>query len=437
MMAADVDGLEPVPPMLATAGPVPVGTQWRYEFKWDGVRAVVLVAGNRVAAWSRNNLDITAGYPELTDLPSQLHGRRVVLDGELVALDDAGRPSFALLQDRMHVRGPAPTLLARVPVRYYAFDVLHLDDASTLALPYEQRRELLDSLGLPDLTDLPTPPSRTNQAAQTDGTGPADAGAQVPGRAAHSTRGIVGYAPRSFTDGPGTVAAARAFALEGVVAKRAGSVYRPAERSRDWVKHAFVHTIEVVIIGHRPGRGRRAGTIGSLLVAIPAADGTLHFAGGIGTGFRDADLHDLQQTLAPLQRRTPAVTGVPREQSRDATWTEPVLVGEAVYRNRTPDGLLRHAAWRGLRPDKTPPPVTAGAPATGNTSAPDAPAPAQVGSMQTSDGAWRIEIWRHGPTEWCRIVHGDAVIDGVDIITAHETLTAAGIDLAELTESAA
>ncbi len=427
-MTSRLSGLVPVRPMLATAAPVPAGTQWRYEYKWDGVRAVVVVDGDRVAAWSRNDNDITGGYPELADLPSQVHGRRVVLDGELVALDAGGCPSFALLQDRMHVRGPAPALLERVPVRYYVFDLLYLDDTSTLELPYAQRRELLEHLGLPDLTGLPDGASWTPQAGQ------ADTGEQPPGAPGPRRRGVVAYVPRSYTDGPATVAAARAFALEGVVAKRADSTYRPGDRSRDWIKHAFVHTIEVVIIGHRPGQGRRAGTIGSLLVAIPADDGTLHFAGGIGTGFRDADLRYLQQLLAPLQRQTPPVTGVPREQSRDATWIEPAVVGEAVYRNRTPDGLLRHTAWRGLRPDKSPPPLTAG----GRTAPAATPAPAQViGAMQTVDGAWRIEIWQHGPAQWCRVVHGDAVIDGLDITTAHETLAAAGVDLAGLTESAA
>ncbi|MFB9451849.1 non-homologous end-joining DNA ligase [Dactylosporangium vinaceum] len=412
--------------MLATAGPVPEGPQWRYEFKWDGVRAVVVVDAGQATAFSRNDLDITSGYPELSALPDQLRGRPVVLDGELVALDAAGRPSFPLLQDRMHVRNPAPALVQRVPVSFYIFDVLHLDGASTLALPYEQRRALLDGLHLPRLPGLADTPG----PAVADGPGGArtlvaDAG---PGGGG----GAVGYVPRRFTDGPGTVAAARAFALEGVVAKLADSTYRPAERSKSWIKHAFVDTIEVVIIGHRPGRGRRAGTIGSLLVAIPAADGTLHFAGGVGTGFTDADLRHLQQALAGLRRATPPVSGVPREQSRDATWIEPVVVGEVAYRTLTPDRQLRHAAWRGVRPDKTPPPAPAAQPA------PSPPSPEEVtGSLQTADGAWRVDIVRHHGIGWYRLIHGNSVVDRLQLPDLQQLLHAAGVDLADLTDTRA
>lgn len=416
----------PVRPMLATAGPVPADGRWRYEFKWDGVRAIVTAAGDAVRAWSRNDLDITPSYPELAGLPGLVHGRRVVLDGELVALDEAGRPSFALLQERMHVRTPGRALLARVPVRYYVFDVLYLDDSPTLQEPYERRRERLDGLGLPG----------------------------DPGR-----DGAVACVPRCFDDAGRTTAAARAFGLEGVVAKRLGSPYRPGERSRDWIKHPFVTTAEVLIIGHRPGRGRRAGTIGSLLIATPAGDGTLRFAGGVGTGFTGADLQHLQQLLAPLRRATPAVPGIPREHSRGATWVEPVVLGEVAYRNRTPDGLLRHPAWRGLRPDKQPPrpaaPPAAPVPAASPVARPVPTAPsvarpvpaapsvarpvpvaAEVtGSLQTRDGAWRVDIVRRGDAGWYRLVHGDATVDHLQLADLQRLLTTAGLDLADLADT--
>jgi bifunctional non-homologous end joining protein LigD len=164
----------------------------------------------------------------------------------------------------------------------------------------------------------------------------------------------VAYVPERFDDGPRTVAAARAFGLEGAVAKQAGSTYQPGRRSPAWVKHPFAHTAEIVIIGHRPGQGRRAGTIGSLLVALPGSDGTLRFAGGVGTGFRYVDLRHLQQFLAPLHRDTPSVSDIAREHARGATWVEPAIVAEVAYRTITPDGMLRHPGWRGLRPDKQP-----------------------------------------------------------------------------------
>jgi bifunctional non-homologous end joining protein LigD len=162
-----------------------------------------------------------------------------------------------------------------------------------------------------------------------------------------------------FADGPTTVAAADEAGLEGVVAKRRSSRYRPGRRSPDWIKVPFIRTQEVVIVGYQPGEGRRAGTIGALLLAVNGPDGQLHFAGGVGTGFTDAALRALHRTLEPLRRTAPPLSGVPREHARRrAVWVEPSLVGEVAYRTWTPDGRLRHPSWRGLRPDKAPADVT-------------------------------------------------------------------------------
>src|SRR2546421_6060056 len=135
-------------PMLATLGGLPAPPGWGYEFKWDGVRAVVYVEGGRIRAASRNDRDILAAYPELQVLCERFGRRRLILDGEIVALDPHGRPSFSLLQQRMHVRTPIPGLLARVPVQFYVFDLLHLGSRSTLNLPYTQRRRMLADLAL-------------------------------------------------------------------------------------------------------------------------------------------------------------------------------------------------------------------------------------------------------------------------------------------------
>ena len=309
-----------VPPMLATAGPVPRGPGWAFEMKWDGVRAVVAVA-NQVRAISRNNRDITPSYPELAGLPSQLGGRRVVLDGELVALDHTGVPSFARLQHRMHVAHPDPRLLARVPVRYYVFDLLYLDGEEIVGRPYRARREALEGL--------------------VRGDGPGNGPAVVP--------------PRFEADGQVVLAVARENGLEGVVAKRLDSVYLPGRRSRDWIKTPLITTTEVIVGGWRPGAGRRAGSIGSLLLGAYDEERRLVYVGQVGTGFTDADLSRLAERFAPLERQTPPFdTPVPRELARDAHWLEPVLVAEVVYRNLTPERRLRHPSWRGLRPDRTP-----------------------------------------------------------------------------------
>jgi bifunctional non-homologous end joining protein LigD len=319
-VAADPRLPPTVPPMLATSGPVPEGAGWSYEMKWDGVRAVVAVGDGQVRAVSRNHKDITDGYPELVGLPDRV-GRRLLLDGELVTLDHTGAPSFSLLQHRMHVRFPDRRLVARVPVRYYLFDLLYLDDAPTVDWSYRQRRDALESLDL--------------------GEGPA----AVP--------------PRFSGSGQAVLEAARQYGLEGVVAKRVESRYEPGRRSRNWVKTPITLTAEVVLGGWKPGAGRRAGHIGSLLLGAYDEVGRLVYVGHVGTGFSDAELHFLAGVLFPLERATsPFGEPVPREFARDAHWVEPVLVGEVMYRNITPDRRLRHPSWRGLRPDRRPEEIT-------------------------------------------------------------------------------
>lgn len=306
-----------IPPMLATAGTPPAGPGWSVEFKWDGVRALVAVSGDRWRANSRNGNDITAGYPELAALPDLLGGRTVVLDGELVVLDAAGRPDFGVLQNRMHVRNPAADVLAELPVQFYAFDLLILDGDRIMAEPYTRRRELLTGLDLAGV-------ARTAPA-------------------------VDGLAPAQVLEVAG------AHGLEGIVCKRSASRYDPGRRSPAWVKTALVQRQEVLVIGWRPGKGRRLDGVGALLLgAHDAKSGELVYLGDVGTGFTDKALADLGAQLAPLQRATAAVDGIPRDFARGAVWVDPVLVGEVEFRRWTLDGRLRHAAWRGLRSDKDP-----------------------------------------------------------------------------------
>ena len=316
----------PVRPMLATAAPKPPrGPGWAFEFKWDGVRAVVAAAGGEVTLTSRLGNDVTAGYPELAGIGALTGGRPVLLDGEIVALDTAGRPNFGLLQDRMHVRHPPPELRDRIPASFYAFDLLHLDGISLLAAPYDERRARRAEL-------------------------------EPAGRV---------FVPPSFVDvdGEQLLGVARAHGLEGVVAKRRAARYEPGRRSPAWVKTALVRTHEVLVGGFTAGEGRRTGTFGSLLLGAHDADGRLRYLGHVGTGFRDAVLDELMARLRPLvTRASPFDEPVPREHARHARWVEPVLVGEVEYRLMTRDGRLRHASWRGLRPDRAPDEVVLPAP---------------------------------------------------------------------------
>jgi bifunctional non-homologous end joining protein LigD len=302
--------------MLAVLAELPAeDAGFGYEFKWDGVRLVSYVLPDRLRLLSRSDRDVTGTYPELAGLVDLLGGVPAVLDGEVVAYA-AGRPSFAALQERMHVRAPSPQLAARVPVTYHVFDVLHLGAHSTLGLPYAERRGLLAELAL---------------------SGP-----------------HVRTPPWFDSGGADVLAASTQQGLEGVVAKRLAAPYLPGRRSPDWRKVKDLRTVEVLVGGWRPGEGRRAGLIGSLLLGLPETGG-VRYVGHVGTGFTEAMLRDLGARLAPLARGTSPFAGpLPRDHARGARWVQPLLVGEVAYGEWTGDGILRHPSWRGLRPDKDP-----------------------------------------------------------------------------------
>lgn len=306
-----------IPPMLATLGTLPTGAGWATEFKWDGVRTVGYLDAGTVTLMSRNNLDVTAQYPEAGELARLAAGHRLVVDGEIVALDEHGVPQFARLQNRIHVAAPAATLLHSTPITYYLFDVLALDATPTTTLPYDQRRELLDGL--------------------------------------HLDEGAVRTPPAFFDADPDEVyRTAVEGGLEGVVCKRRTSTYQPGRRSPDWIKVPVAQTQEVIIVGWQPGAGRRAGMIGALLLAAYHRDSVLTYIGKVGTGFTDRALRDLATQLQPLARESSAVPDIPRPDARNARWVEPTVVGEVTFRNWTPDLRLRHPSWRGLRVDKNP-----------------------------------------------------------------------------------
>lgn len=307
-----VGGVPAVPllPMLATAGPLPAGPGWSYEFKWDGVRVLASSSGH---FWARSGAEVTKAYPELAAMAAALPPG-TLLDGEVVAFVD-GRPSFTRLAERMHVRDTtkAARLAVSTPITYLAFDLLFYNGTPLLGLPYAERRAALDDLGL---------------------AGPAWA------------------APPAFADGAATSAAARENGLEGVMAKRLTTPYLPGLRTPDWIKVKFDRTGDYVIGGWRPGARR----LGGLLVGVPDTEGRLHFRGRVGGGIGGAAERELLDVLAPLAYPSSPFTGtpVPREDARGAHWVRPELVVEVKYGNRTPDKRLRFPRFLRLRPDKTP-----------------------------------------------------------------------------------
>lgn len=290
------------------------------EVKWDGIRAMGTWADGRMLLHARRGTDITARYPELTaDGAPFLPATDALVDGEIVAFDAHGRPSFSLLQNRMHLTRlrEIEREVVRTPIVYMLFDLLRLDGHDLTSMPLHQRRTLLEDL----VADL-------------------DAPIQVP---------------PVFDDVDAALAASEQFGLEGVVAKDPASRYRPGLRSPSWLKLKHTRMQEAVIVGIRPGKGDRESTLGSLLLAVPdPANGReLRYVGRVGTGFTERILRDLLTRLEPLRVPSAPLDGVPAPDASDALWVRPELVGEVEFANWTPDGVLRHARWRGLRPDKT------------------------------------------------------------------------------------
>ncbi|WP_194765491.1 non-homologous end-joining DNA ligase [Microbacterium sp. UFMG61] len=311
-----------VSPMLAENGTPAIArslsTPSWVEVKWDGIRAIGTWADGRMLLHARSGTDITGRYPELTaDGAPFLPVADAILDGEIVAFDRQGRPSFSLLQNRMHLTRPREIEreVVRTPIVYMVFDLLRLDGHDLSSMPLSQRRTLLEEV----VSDL-------------------DAPMQVP---------------PVFDDVDAALAASDEFGLEGVVVKDPASRYRAGQRSPAWLKLKLTRMQEVVIVGIRPGKGDREGTFGSLLLAVPDS-GRLRYVGRVGTGFTDRMLRDLLARLAPLRVESAPLDGVPALDASDALWVEPELVGEVEFANWTPDGVLRHSRWRGLRPDKSP-----------------------------------------------------------------------------------
>lgn len=309
-------------PMKATSGRLPGGSDWTYELKWDGMRAILEIEDGGLRIWSSNAKDATVSYPELAALGPTFAHIDVVLDGEIVALDDRGRPNFGLLQHRMHITKSADAArrAAEVPVELVLFDVLQVGDRHTIDLPLSDRRTVLRSLA----DDLPP-------------------NVQVA---------------KVFTDGPGLMAVAEEQGLEGVMAKRARSTYLPGRRTAEWVKVKVQRRQELVVGGWAQGQGERAGTLGALLVGyhdVTEPGRPLRYAGRVGTGYTSAMLSFLRERLAPLAvDECPFTPPPPRLRARDAHWVRPELVAEVGYGNWTGEGLLRHPVYLGLRNDVDP-----------------------------------------------------------------------------------
>jgi bifunctional non-homologous end joining protein LigD len=311
---------EPMPdriaPMKARTGDLPRDdAAWGYEVKWDGIRAVMFSDHGHMNLQGRNFSDFTPRYPELRRLSRSLGALRLILDGEVVAFDDDGRPSFERLQTRMHLASDSAVRrrMGDVPVTYIIFDLLYMDGHSTCPLPYSERRRLLAEL------ELEGPYWRT--PAHHEG------------------------------DGKALLEATEQLGVEGVVAKKLDSPYEPGKRSACWLKIKNVNSQEVVIGGYTPGEGKRRERIGALAVGV-YEDGELRYAGKVGTGFSEQTLGLLSKELAKRERRDSPFAG--RQPPKGTIFVEPELVAHVEFREWTRAGTLRAPSFKGLRPDVDP-----------------------------------------------------------------------------------
>ena len=315
------EAYEPMPeriaPMKARTGQLPRNEEdYGFEVKWDGIRTLFFSDAGHVELQGRNFSDFTPRYPEVRELGRELGMRRIVLDGEVVALDEEGRPSFERLQSRMHLASDSAVKrrMKDTPATYVIFDLLYLDGHMTTSLTYEERRRLLDEL------ELEGPAWRTP--------------------AYHPGEGIA------------LLDATKRMGVEGIVAKKLDCPYEPGRRASGWIKVKNVARQEVVIGGYHPGEGKRAGRVGALAVGYHDDDGRLVYAGKVGTGFTEATLGLLGKELERRRRDDSPFEG--RQPPKGTLFVDPELVADVEFREWTKSGTLRAPSFKGLRPDLDP-----------------------------------------------------------------------------------
>jgi len=304
--------IEPMMARVATRIPTP-DSDWGFEFKWDGIRALAYVEGGRVKLMSRSGENITPRYPEVHAMGRAVGSKEVILDGEVVALDEKGRPSFEEIQQRMGLTSESEVRrkMKLVPVTYMVYDLLWLDGHPLVKVAYAERRRQLERLKL------------------------AGASWQTP--------------PYEKGGGKAMLEASAKAGLEGIMAKKLDSAYEPGRRSAAWVKIKNRNRQELVIAGWLEGEGKRRGQPGALLVGY-YDDSKFVYAGKVGTGFTDATLEKLQSLMQPLEVKTsPFDAGAPPKLSH---FVKPKLVAELEFVEWTRSGQLRAPSFKGLRTDK-------------------------------------------------------------------------------------
>jgi bifunctional non-homologous end joining protein LigD len=298
--------IEPMKARLEDPGP---GTDWQFEIKWDGYRAIAFSDDKGFRLQGRRLNEIGPDFPELSALGEHPQARGTILDGEIVVLDEQGRPDFQLMQSRRE---------QGLSASFMIFDLLWAEGRDLRRTPYLERREMLEAMEIEE--DRWSVPARIEASLEE------------------------------------AMAATEQLGLEGIIAKDPGSPYVEGKRSRYWLKVKHQRRQEFVIGGWLPGKGHRESTLGALLVGYQDVEGSgLRFAGRVGTGMDDRLLGELSRELLATRTDTPPF--VPRDLPdipSQASWCEPLRVVEVRFTQWTRDGRLRNPVFLGFRPDKTP-----------------------------------------------------------------------------------
>lgn len=293
-----------IEPMKAQLSDLPAfdNPDWIFEIKWDGYRAIAEInpSGNKL--YSRNGLTFDKAYPKVFEALKSIK-KKAIIDGEVVVLDEYGKPNFQKLQNYKSND--------KYVIQYYVFDCLELDGKSLTDLSLIERKEILKKI---------IPKSE-----------------------------VIVFCDHVDTDGKALFREMKKMNLEGMIAKRKNSKYTLGKRSPDWLKIKNVQTQEAIIVGYTAPKGSRS-SFGSLLLAVKKRQ-KLIYIGNVGTGFTDKSLKELHTKLKKVIRKTSPLD-VPIKETPDITWVDPVLVCNIKYTEITEDGSVRHPVFQGLRIDK-------------------------------------------------------------------------------------
>lgn len=304
-------------PMAAASATEPFdGDDWIFEPKLDGIRVLVFLEQGKVQLFSRNGNDLTKQYPSIVAAVAAQPLSNAIFDGEIVAFNEKGHPSFHTLQQRMHLTNDKDIAVAeiQVPAVLFLFDLIHKEGKSFVAAPAIERKRLLKQSVLPS--------------------------------------GKICVVDHFEGHGVAAYRACVASGFEGVVAKRRNSRYEPGNRSRNWIKVKDSHDETFVVGGYTTGMGGRSSTFGALLLGVPEGE-KLRFVGGVGSGFNDAQLAELLPKLRQIETDENPFIEVPPLKA-EPRWVKREMVADVTYHQFTPEGHLRAPVFKAIRADKEP-----------------------------------------------------------------------------------